>query len=143
MPSKYGNDAFYKSKTWRAVSAAYMSSKHYICERCGRPARICHHKTWLNARNINDPETTLSFDNLEALCIECHNAEHGLRHDITLFDDSGNVSGVKAGASTKEYQRQREQLDDVIKRARALSVVSCKEVQENEKEKRYRSGNNP
>lgn len=129
MPSKYGNDSFYKSKAWRRVSAAYMSSQLYICERCGKPATICHHKKWLNDRNIQDPETALSFDNLEALCIDCHNAEHGLRHDVTIFDEEGNVSEIKESVATKEYQNHREKIDDVVERAKTLlSVVSCDEV---------------
>ena len=120
MPSKYGNSSFYNSKEWRRVSAAYLSSKLYICERCGKPAQICHHKKWLNESNVHDPETALSFDNLEALCIECHNAEHGLRHDITVFDDAGNVVEVKESVDTKSYQKQRDQIDDVVERAKSL-----------------------
>ena len=120
MPSKYGNTAFYNSKEWRRVSAAYMSSKLYICERCGKPAQICHHKTWLNESNVYDPTIALNPDNLEALCIDCHNAEHGLRHNITVFDDSGNVSEVKESVAYQTYQKQRDQIDDVVERARAL-----------------------
>lgn len=120
MPSKYGNTAFYNSKAWRSVSAAYMSSKNYLCERCGRPAQICHHKTWLNAQNVHDPTVALNPDNLEAVCIECHNAIHSSQHDITVFDKDGNVAEVKESASTKEYQKQRDQIDDVVERAKSL-----------------------
>ena len=120
MPSKYGNTAFYNSKEWRRVSAAYMSSKLYICERCGKPAVICHHKKWLNAQNVNDPTVALNPENLEALCIDCHNAEHGLGHDITVFDDAGNVVEVKESVDTKSYQTQRDQIDDVVAKAKAL-----------------------
>ena len=103
-----------------------MSSKSYICERCGAPAVICHHKKWLNDVNVNDPEIALSFDNLEALCKECHNAEHGERHDVAVFDAAGEIVDVKESASTKQYQRERAQIDDVLERARRLSsVVSC------------------
>ena len=68
--------AFYQSKAWRDLSRAYMLSQHYICERCGRPAVICHHKVWLNAANCADPAIALNPDLLEALCLECHNTEH-------------------------------------------------------------------
>ena len=124
MPSKYGNSSFYNSKAWRRVSAAYMSSKLYICERCGKPAQICHHKKWLNSENVHDPKVALNPENLEALCIECHNAEHGLRHDITIFDEAGNVAEVKESSATKNFNRQRDQIDDVVARAKALLVVS-------------------
>lgn len=120
MPSKYGNDAFYNSKAWRRVSTAYMSSKLYICERCGKPAQICHHKTWLNGQNVHDPTVALNPDNLEAVCIECHNAIHSSKHDITIFDENGNVAKVKESADTKEYQEQRARIDGVIERAKSF-----------------------
>lgn len=120
MPSKYGNSDFYNSRAWRRVSTAYLSSKLYTCERCGKPAQICHHRKWLNETNVHDPSVALSFDNLEALCIDCHNAEHGLRHDVALFDDAGEIVAVKESVDTQRYQRDREQIDDVVARARAL-----------------------
>ena len=118
--TKYGNNAFYTSQKWRRVATAYMSSKSYICERCGAPAVICHHKQWLDDKTVHDPSIALSFDNLEALCIECHNAEHGLRHDITVFDSDGNVAEVKESAATKKYQSRRSQIDDVVRKAKSL-----------------------
>lgn len=102
-----------------------MSSKSYVCERCGAPAVICHHKKWLNDVNVHDPKIALDFDNLEALCKECHNAEHGLRHDVAVFNDAGEIIGVKESESTKQYQRDRAEIDDVVARAKRLfSVVS-------------------
>lgn len=99
MPSKYGNSAFYNSKEWRRVSAAYMSSQHYICERCGQPAQICHHRIWLNDVNVHDPTIALNPENLEALCISCHNKLHigkeyyrrNWHKENVYFDDKGNV----------------------------------------------------
>ena len=124
--TKYDNNAFYGSRKWRRVSTAYMSSKSYICERCGAPAVICHHKTWLNGENVHNPEIAYGFDNLEALCLECHNAEHGLQHDVAVFNDAGELVEVKESVHTKQYQRDRADIDDVLERARRLSsVVSC------------------
>lgn len=99
MPSKYGNSEFYNSQAWRRVSTAYMSSKNYVCERCGKPAVICHHRQWLNDVNVHDPEIALNPDNLEALCAKCHRKEHGGRNYYrrnmsetgTRFDDAGNL----------------------------------------------------
>ena len=59
-----------------ATRAAYLMSQDFICERCGEPAKIVHHKRWLNRDNINDTDITLNWDNLEALCQDCHNKEH-------------------------------------------------------------------
>lgn len=72
---------FYESQTWRDCQAAYMKKANHLCERClakGRhePARIVHHRIHLTQENLGDPELMYGFDNLEALCIECHNTEH-------------------------------------------------------------------
>ena len=86
--------AFYKSKAWQQTQAAFMSYKNGICERCGDPARILHHKTYITPENINDPDITLSWDNLEALCQTCHTREHFVT-DATapglMFDKYGNL----------------------------------------------------
>lgn len=86
--------AFYKSKAWQQTQAAFMNYKNGICERCGDPARIVHHKTYITPENINDPDITLSWDNLEALCQTCHTREHFVT-DATapglMFDKYGNL----------------------------------------------------
>ena len=111
----YNNKPFYNSKEWHKVSKAYMESKNYICERCGKPAQICHHKKWLNGENVNDPLISLNFDNLEALCIDCHNAEHSLKHNVTIFNSDGTIAGVKETPGMKEYRKERAQLDSLLK----------------------------
>ncbi|MBT9156789.1 MAG: hypothetical protein DDT37_01779 [Firmicutes bacterium] len=68
--------AFYNSTAWRRLSRAFLMSKYYICERCGKPAEIAHHKTHLNPANINNPGIALNPAKLEALCLDCHNTEH-------------------------------------------------------------------
>lgn len=86
--------AFYTSKAWRDTQRAYMQSKHYVCERCGRPAGIVHHKTYITPANINDPNITLNWDNLEALCPTCHQHEHftsGATAEGLRFDEAGNL----------------------------------------------------
>jgi len=71
---------FYNSKEWKVCRAAYLS-QHSLCERCLQkgeitPAVIVHHRIHLNKQNVNDPSITLNHDNLEALCLDCHNKEH-------------------------------------------------------------------
>lgn len=85
--------SFYLSAAWVQTRAAYLMSQDYICERCGEPAKIVHHKCWLNKENINDTSVTLCWDNLEALCQDCHNKEHH-KHEPTLryrFDAAGGI----------------------------------------------------
>lgn len=47
---------------------------------------IVHHKNYINISNIYEPSITMSFDNLELLCLDCHNKEH-----IATFDEAGNI----------------------------------------------------
>ena len=73
--------SFYKSTAWKETSKLYLQSVSYWCERCKakgiyQPARLVHHKVHLNKNNIKDPAIALGFDNLEALCQDCHNKEH-------------------------------------------------------------------
>lgn len=73
--------SFYKSKAWQRTRQSYAASVGYLCEECLRkglctPGRIVHHKIFLTPENINNPAITLSFDNLEMLCRECHAEKH-------------------------------------------------------------------
>lgn len=74
--------AFYLSRAWEQTRAAYMAYRHGICERCGRPARIVHHREYIRPETINDPSVTLDWANLEALCQECHNREHSAGAEV-------------------------------------------------------------
>lgn len=86
---------FYHSRAWCKLSRAFLMSKNYICERCGQPAEIAHHRIHLTADNLNNPDIALNPDNLEALCQSCHNAEHfGLGGAVAkglAFDENGNL----------------------------------------------------
>ncbi len=84
---------FYKSKVWQNCRDAYYLSKHGLCEKCGGPGLIVHHKTVLTPGNIHDPEITLDWDRLELLCLECHNREHGgaSTAEGLEFDERGNL----------------------------------------------------
>ena len=86
--------AFYHSPRWEATRAAYLATRMHICERCGRPAKIVHHKKHLDASNVSDPDVSWGFGNLEALCMECHNREHfgdGATAPGLRFDGDGNL----------------------------------------------------
>lgn len=75
------NREFYESKLWRQTSKCYMNNANHLCERClakglYTPAKIVHHKIHLTEENVKEPAIAYGFDNLEALCLDCHNAEH-------------------------------------------------------------------
>ena len=90
------NAAFYRSAAWRRLSRAFLLSRNYICERCGQPAEIAHHRRYLTPRNVNDADVALNPENLEALCMACHNAEHfgtgGAVAQGLTFDENGDLS---------------------------------------------------
>lgn len=69
-------ERFYKSKRWQRCRDSYLKLRNGICERCGEAGNIVHHKIRLTVKNIHNPRITLCFDNLELLCIDCHNKEH-------------------------------------------------------------------
>lgn len=72
---------FYTSSAWKACRKAYLHSVNGLCEECQkrgilRPAYIVHHKIELDDDKAKDPEIALNFDNLEAVCLDCHNRLH-------------------------------------------------------------------
>lgn len=71
---------FYKSPQWKACREGYLQ-QHPFCEECLKvgeytAATHVHHKIWLNEQNVRDPAISLNWNNLEAVCIDCHNRIH-------------------------------------------------------------------
>ena len=90
-------ERFYKGKAWQACREAYLKKVGGLCERCLKegiiePAVIVHHKVYIDEESINDPNITLNFDNLEALCKRHHNEEHfGVNYKRYEVDEYGKV----------------------------------------------------
>lgn len=106
--------AFYTGKAWRKLSKLYMTMKNYICERCGEPAEICHHKIYITPKNLQDINITLNIDNLECLCRNCHNKEHFLQESKSLFDESGQLIAVKESKDIENHKNAVERIDGVL-----------------------------
>lgn len=88
--------SFYNSTAWKKVRNAYVQMRFGLCERCGAPdSKQVHHKVYLDEHNINNPDITLNFNNLELLCDICHQKEHNEKYSPTLwgleFDDNGEL----------------------------------------------------
>ena len=69
---------FYRSAVWRRTSTAKLSAAGYKCEAqlpgCTGLATDVHH-----IKPIQTPEgwnLRLDWDNLEAVCVRCHNKRH-------------------------------------------------------------------
>lgn len=83
---------FYSSKAWQECRNEYMKRAHYLCENCLRkgiykPAEIVHHIIEIDPITIERPEIALNFDNLEAVCRECHNEYHDNRGRWALVNE--------------------------------------------------------
>jgi 5-methylcytosine-specific restriction endonuclease McrA len=91
---------FYNSKQWIKCRELYKQSVNRLCERCLKRGKYVlgdevHHKIHLSPNNINNPDITLSFENLELLCSSCHSKEHMSKYDVVrddvMFDSNGNL----------------------------------------------------
>ena len=108
---------FYDSPQWRKTSKAYLSSKNYICEDCGGAACIVHHIRHIEPWNINDPEVTLNWINLKAVCEKCHAQEHAQDYKAfkgqpaklngISFDENGEALMYFWCAAVRAAERQR------------------------------------
>ena len=71
---------FYSSARWLRTRDDYLSCVHYMCETvgCGRPAQQVHHIDPLTEEDyFVNYEKCYGFDNLRALCRDCHNRQEG------------------------------------------------------------------
>ena len=89
-------ETFYKSTAWQNCRNSYMKKVGGLCEDCyaaGKitPAEEVHHIKFITPNNINDPSITLSYDNLVALCRECHAKRHGAKDRRYEIDEYGRV----------------------------------------------------
>lgn len=91
--------AFYHSAAWKRAQRLAMQLHYGVCERCGRPGKIVHHKIWLTPDNITDQNIALGQDNLMVLCIDCHNRIHAESSSVREgleFDGTGQLMKMQA-----------------------------------------------
>lgn len=91
---------FYKSRAWKDCRASFIKWRRSVdgglCQRChNEPGYIVHHRIYLDPTNINDLKVSLSFDNLEYVCLSCHSTEHVGRKKLRCsFDENGRPIDV-------------------------------------------------
>ena len=91
--------AFYRSQAWRAIRRRALIRDGFTCRICGARATEVDHIKELTPDNIKDPKVSLSLDNLQSLCHECHTVKTmedkgviSLDCDIEYyFDQDGNI----------------------------------------------------
>ena len=89
-------ERFYKSKAWQRTRETYCKSRACLCEECLKrgeivPGEIVHHIKPITEDNINNPDITLSWDNLRLLCRSCHEQAHRKTAKRWTVDEYGHV----------------------------------------------------
>lgn len=90
-------ESFYKSIAWQNCRNAYMKKVGGLCEDCLKenkitPAEEVHHLVPISPSNISDPNITLAWTNLVALCREHHRRRHGEKERRYTIDEQGRVT---------------------------------------------------
>ncbi len=97
--------AFYTSPAWRKARRAYIAKRKAqdggLCEKCNDAlGYIVHHIVWLTPENINDVNVSLNQNNMQYVCLKCHNGikdmenREGLKRRYA-FDGDGNIVFAK------------------------------------------------
>lgn len=131
--------SFYNSKEWEKARQAALIRDKGLCQYpgCFRPAEEVHHIRELTMSNIDDPEITLSLDNLMCVCKDCHFRIHRekilkrfrrkarkriLNKSGCYFDEAGMlqpmrvyiVHGSPASGKNKYVAERRDDTDLVV-----------------------------
>lgn len=68
---------FYQWSAWRKLRQQALQRDHYECQQCKRRGKYSKAE---NVHHIKEvklcPELAMTLDNLESICIKCHNMEH-------------------------------------------------------------------
>lgn len=84
---------FYQSKEWKNLRNYIFKRDKGLCQKCGEPGKIVHHKVYLTPNNIHDPNIALNEDNLVLLCKDCHEKVHNPSRRVTREGFKFNAEG--------------------------------------------------
>lgn len=91
---------FYKSKAWQRCRASFIGKRQTVdgglCQHCkSKRGYIVDHIVEISPDNIDDVDIILNHNNLQYLCLECHNTKTFGKHRSTrenlFFDEEGNI----------------------------------------------------
>lgn len=87
---------FYSSPAWRKCRKGFISQRVAIdggiCQHCqSELGYIVDHVEELTPENINNPNITLSWSNLQYLCLSCHNSKTFGTDNKYYFDEDGMI----------------------------------------------------
>lgn len=94
---------FYGSGKWKSCRLKYLEYKHWICEKCGRPANFVHHKDELKEEDyFVNYEKCYGFANLMALCRDCHDRMPG--HFLSHVGKQAIADGYEVDMKTGDIR---------------------------------------
>ena len=68
---------FYHSKEWKLARSQALARDHYLCQVCLKRGLVKSANTVHHIIPIKDNfKKRLDLNNLETICLECHNQEH-------------------------------------------------------------------
>lgn len=73
--SRPERDRLYYSRQWKQISMLYRK-QHPLCEECERNGRITPADLVDHIIAVGEGGSMWSWDNLQSLCISCHNKKH-------------------------------------------------------------------
>ncbi|WP_259335344.1 HNH endonuclease [Bombilactobacillus bombi] len=89
---------FYHSSAWKQARRIALARDHYLCQECYRQGRITPASTVHHIYHLRDYwDKRLDLDNLETICLECHNKEH---------PEKGANNKAQAIERHKQHQRK-------------------------------------
>ncbi len=81
---------FYKGSPWKKLRLIALDRDNYECQECKRQGKVSKGQNVHHLKEIYYyPKLALILDNLETLCIKCHNIEHDRNFErrIKKWDD--------------------------------------------------------
>lgn len=68
---------FYQWSAWRSLRQQALKRDNYECQTCKRAGKYSKAQNVHHLKEVKQhPELALTLDNLECICIICHNKEH-------------------------------------------------------------------
>jgi hypothetical protein len=87
---------------WADVSNKYRASKNYCCESCG--VELSGNKSLLHTHHINRNKQDNRFENLQALCMDCHRKQPYHEHLLITRQQMQDIT---------DFRRAQGLLDDI------------------------------
>ncbi len=71
---------FYQCKEWRQLRLLALERDNYECQVCKRRGKYRQARNVHHLKEVKDrPDLALTLENLESVCIQCHNEIHDKR----------------------------------------------------------------